>query len=85
MALGHYPRRTKSGRFRKGRWSRRTSGSGRSAKFHHGRHSKARYRVECGTKRKRRTVSWHKKKTAAKAARLSASHRGLVKCRVTKV
>jgi hypothetical protein len=85
MALGHYPRRTKSGRFRKGRYSRRTSGHGKSAKFHHGRHSKARWRVECGPKRKRRTITWHKKKSAAKAKRIALSHAGKLKCRVVKV
>ena len=64
-SLGHMPRRTRSGRFKKGRWSSRSSGSGRRAKYHHGRHSKARFRVVCGGK----TKSWHRLKRAAKAAR----------------
>lgn len=74
MAMGHMPRRSKSGRFLKGRWSSRTSGSGRRAKYHHGRHSKARYRVVC----KGRTKSWHRLLKAAKNARPKG-------CRVAKV
>lgn len=74
MAMGHMPRRSKSGRFLKGRWSSRTSGSGRKAKFHHGRHSKAKYRVVCNGK----TKTWHRLLRAAKA------HKGKG-CRVAKV
>lgn len=74
MAMGHMPRRSKSGRFLKGRWSSRTSGYGRKSRFHHGRHSKARYRQVC----KGKTVSWHRLLRAAKAARRKG-------CRIAKV
>lgn len=74
MAIGHYPRRSKSGRFLKGRWSSRTSGYGRKSRYHHGKHSKARYRVVC----KGHTKSWHRLKRAAVAARGKG-------CRVAKV
>ena len=65
MALSHMPRRTKSGRFKKGGWSKRSSRRGKRTLFHHRGHRSARWRVVCGSK----TRSWHRKKSAAKRAR----------------